>query len=513
MNLAQLLVRAARLFPDRPALFHGEDLICDYRQLGERAARIAGYLARDCGLEPGERVALFMGNVPEYLELFYGIWYAGLVAVPINAKLHPREAQYIIEDAGAAVVFATPDLACALQPLTAQMPAVRQLLCVGNADYEQVYGGRPLAARDRLADDLAWLFYTSGTTGRPKGVMLTHRNLRTMLACHFTDVADSAPEDCALYAAPISHGAGMGNFPHMLVGGRHVVARSSNFDPAEIVRLAAVHRNVFMFAAPTMVKRLAEHVEASGADPSGFKTVLYGGGPMYLEDIRHALRVMGNRFVQIYGQGETPMTITALSRRQLADHRHPRYLERIASVGVAQSMVEVRVTAEDGRDLPEGEVGEILVRGDTVMQGYWNNPEATDKAIRNGWLYTGDMGCFDADGFLTLKDRSKDMIISGGSNIYPREIEEVLLLHPGVHEVSVVGRKHVDWGEEVVAFVVARPGASVSAAELDALCLDHIARFKRPKHYRVIEALPKSNYGKVLKTRLREMLDQEAPAT
>jgi long-chain acyl-CoA synthetase len=513
MNLAQLLVRAARLYPDRPALFHGEDLICDYRQLGERAARIAGYLARDCGLEPGERVALFMGNVPEYLELIYGIWYAGLVVVPINAKLHPREAQYIIDNAGAAAVFATPDLCSGLQPLAAQMPAVRQLLCVGSADYEQVYDGQPLAARDRLADDLAWLFYTSGTTGRPKGVMLTHRNLRTMLACHFTDVTDSAPEDCALYAAPMSHGAGMANFPHMLVGGRHVVARSSSFDPAEIVRLAAVHGNIFMFAAPTMVKRLAEHVEASGADPSGFKTVLYGGGPMYLEDIRHALRVMGDRFVQIYGQGETPMTITALSRRQLADRQHPRYLERIASVGVAQSMVEVRVTDDNGRDLPVGEVGEILVRGDTVMKGYWKNPEATDRAIRDGWLFTGDMGCMDTDGFLTLKDRSKDMIISGGSNIYPREIEEVLLLHPGVHEVSVVGRKHVDWGEEVVAFVVAKPGASVSAAELDALCLDHIARFKRPKHYRVLDALPKSNYGKVLKTRLREMLDSEAPAT
>lgn len=509
MNLGQLLTRTARTTPERPALYLGTELLCDYGTLERRVARIAGFLPDELGLVPGERVALFMHNRPEYLELMYGAWYAGLVVVPINAKLHPREAQYIVDDAMAAVLFVSEDLAACVVPLLAASPSRCRAIVPGSDAFHAMFDHAPRTCADRAGDDLAWLFYTSGTTGRPKGVMLTHRNLQTMLACHFLDVCPTTRDDCVIYAAPMSHAAGMGSFPHMALGARHVVARSPSFDPAEIVELAQHHRNAFTFAAPTMVKRLAEHVERTGADPSGFKAVLYAGGPMYLEDIRYALRVMGDRFVQIYGQGETPMTITALSPAHLADRAHPRYLERIASVGVAQTLVQVRVTDEDGHDLPVGEVGEILVRGDTVMKGYWRNPEATAKTIRDGWLFTGDMGCLDADGFLTLKDRSKDMIISGGSNIYPREIEEVLLLHPAVHEVSVVGRKHPEWGEEVVAFVVPKPGASVTAEALDGLCLSHIARFKRPKQYRMLTALPKSNYGKILKTALRDLLAAE----
>lgn len=509
MNLAQLLARSARIFPTRPALFHGKELLLDYGAMGDRAARVGGFLSRDLGLAPGERVALLMTNVPEYIELLHGAWCAGLVVVPINAKLHPREAQYILQNSGASALFVTDELALGLEPLLKDLPALKCALRPGSKGFLAMQSSTPIAPADRAPDDLAWLFYTSGTTGRPKGVMLSHRNLYTMVACHFMDVCPTQQEDCVIYAAPMSHGAGMGNFSHLAVGARNVVARSGSFDPAEILDLATHHRHAFMFAAPTMVKRLAEFVEQTGADPSGFKAIQYGGGPMYLEDIRYALRVMGDRFVQIYGQGETPMTISVLSRLHLANREHPRYLERLASVGVAQSLVEVRVTDEEGVDLPAGEVGEILVRGDTVMKGYWENPEATAKTIRDGWLFTGDMGCFDADGFLTLKDRSKDMIISGGSNIYPREIEEVLLQHPNVSEVSVIGRKHEEWGEEVVAFVAAKPGLSVTAAELDALCLDHIARFKRPKHYRMLPALPKSHYGKILKTSLRELLAQE----
>jgi long-chain acyl-CoA synthetase len=215
---------------------------------------------------------------------------------------------------------------------------------------------------------------------------------------------------------------------------------------------------------------------------------------------------MGPRFVQIYGQGESPMTITALSRDSLADTAHARHAQRIASVGVAQTLVEVQVVDAHGRPLHAGETGEVVVRGDTVMAGYWRNPEATAHTLLGGWLWTGDMGAFDADGFLTLKDRSKDVIISGGSNIYPREVEEVLLQHRGVREVSVVGRADAEWGEVVVAFVV---GDGLDAAALDATCLQHIARFKRPKHYRFIDALPKNNYGKVLKTALRDLLTKE----
>jgi long-chain acyl-CoA synthetase len=267
-----------------------------------------------------------------------------------------------------------------------------------------------------------------------------------------------------------------------------------------------------MFAAPTMVHRLVDHVAATGAPSDGFKTIVYGGGPMYVEDIRRALATMGPRFVQIYGQGESPMTITALSRAHLAAERHPRWAERIASVGVAQTLVEVRVVGGDGSDVATGETGEVVVRGDPVMAGYWRNPEATEQALRDGWLWTGDLGALDDDGFLTLKDRSKDLIISGGSNIYPREVEEVLLRHPRVREVSVVGRRDARWGETVVAFV-ACDGDAVDTGELDALCLAHIARFKRPREYRFVDALPKNNYGKVLKTALREQLQREDEST
>jgi len=281
------------------------------------------------------------------------------------------------------------------------------------------------------------------------------------------------------------------------------VPESGGFDPAEIYELLQVHRGVTMFAAPTMVKRLVDHPGATGS--AGLKTIIYGGGPMYVADCKAALARFGNKLVQIYGQGESPMTISCLDRALHADTAHPRYAERLASVGHAFTGVEVRVADADDNPLPAGEIGEILVRGDTVMAGYWNNPAASAETLRNGWLHTGDVGSLDEDGFLTLKDRSKDVIISGGSNIYPREVEEVLLRHPAVSEVSVVGQADAEWGEIVVAFIVAR-GAAPDSAELDALCLDHIARFKRPKRYFVVDALPKNNTGKVLKTRLRELL-------
>ena len=238
---------------------------------------------------------------------------------------------------------------------------------------------------------------------------------------------------------------------------------------------------------------------------AAFKTIVYGGAPMYLADIERALLIMGPRFVQIYGQGETPMVATVLPRRELLNTQHPRYRHRLGSVGIAQTLVEVRVVDQTGQTLPEGEIGEVVVRGDSVMKGYWRDPEATQAACREGWLYTGDLGAFDADGFLTLKDRSKDLIICGGANIYPREVEEVLLTEPSVAEVAVIGAPDTLWGEVVVAFLVVKPGSQIQIEALDARCLSSIARFKRPKHYRIVQSLPKNNYGKVIKTRLREI--------
>lgn len=495
MNLALWLQRTARVFPQRPAISVGRDEVCRYGELARRAATLAWQLRQRFGLVPGERVALFLRNAPAYLELLYGIWQAGLVAVPVNAKLHPKELDFILQDCGARLLFTD-----------SAVEARCEVVDPGSAAYTGLLQGETLPPWPASGDDLAWLFYTSGTTGRPKGVMLSHANLQAMTLCGISDVDAVDLQDSILYAAPMSHGAGMYNFAYVLRGAHHVVPESGGFDEDEIFALAGHHGRVSMFAAPTMVRRLVEHCEQRGTDPSGIKTVVYGGGPMYAEDIRRALRVMGQRFVQIYGQGESPMTITALSRHHLADAAHPRHLQRIASVGVAQSAVDVQVLDAEGRPLPDGEPGEVCVRGPTVMRGYWNNPEATAQALAGGWLHTGDIGVFDGDGFLTLKDRSKDMIISGGSNIYPREVEEVLLLHPDVAEVSVVGRSSAEWGEDVVAFVVCRDGAAVRGSDLDALCVQHIARFKRPKDYRFVAALPKNNYGKVLKGELRAQL-------
>ena len=509
MNVASWLERAARATPAAPAVYVGHRAWATYAELAARVARLAHGLRTKAGLAAGERVAIAMANAPEYLECLYATWWAGLAAVPINAKLHAGEVGFILDDAGASALIASEDLADAVAPLA---PSLCATLVPGSARGEAAFDAAPVDAAPCAPTDLAWLFYTSGTTGRPKGVMLSHRNLQAALACYFIDVDDVDPADATVYAAPLSHGAGLYNLPFMARAARHVVPESGGFDPAELLALSRTVGRLCMFAAPTMVHRLVDHVAATGAPSDGFKTIVYGGGPMYVEDIRRALAAMGPRFVQIYGQGESPMTITALSRAHLADERHPRWAERIASVGVAQTLVEVRVVDGDGSDVPAGETGEVVVRGDPVMAGYWRNPEATAQALRDGWLWTGDLGALDDDGFLTLKDRSKDLIISGGSNIYPREVEEVLLRHPRVREVSVVGRRDARWGETVVAFV-ACDGDAVDTGELDALCLAHIARFKRPREYRFVDALPKNNYGKVLKTALREQLQREDEST
>ena len=507
MNVAHGLERASQRHPQRDAVLHGDRVVLTYAEWAQQAAAGATHL-KACGVAPGDRVAMFLPNHPDYLVWLYAIWWAGAVAVPINAKLHPREVAWIANNADARLLLTHSDTLGDLQALKADMPAALQLLAHNSAEAAMALQGAGLPLQERDPTDLAWLFYTSGTTGRPKGVMLSHRNLAAMMASYHQSVEQPQADDVMVYAAPLSHGAGMYHFAQMPLAGRHLIPASGGFDAAELVALSQRWGQLVLFAAPTMVKRLVDHIETKGASADGFKTLIYGGGPMYAADMRRALDVMGQRFVQIYGQGESPMTITALPRWVLADTTHPRWAERLASVGVAQSGVQVRVVNTQGEDLPAGEVGEVLVRGDVVMGGYWRQIDASHQALRDGWLWTGDMGALDKDGFLTLHDRSKDVVISGGSNIYPREVEEALLLHPAVSEVSVIGRPDADWGEVVVAYVVARE--PVSAEALGEHCLQQLARFKRPKHIHFVDALPKNNYGKVLKTALRE-LDASGP--
>ncbi|MDW3225526.1 MAG: AMP-binding protein [Paracoccaceae bacterium] len=501
MNLAHWLERTAQATPDRSALFLGEDCVADYAMFWARSRAVAGWLTAR-GVTPGDRVAIFMKNVPDYLVVFYGIWISGASVVPINAKLHGREAAFILQNADVDHVFASPPLARALQEADAQ----GAITVVPGDVFDAVLAHEPAPSiAPRRPEDLAWLFYTSGTTGKPKGVMITFRMLTAMSLCYGVDADVVRPEDATLYAAPMSHGAGIYNMLHVRAGARHVCPVSGGFDPIEILDLAEHFGSVQIFAAPTMVHRMTQVARDMGRVGTGLRTIVYAGGPMYNADIMDAVDHFGPIFVQIYGQGECPMGITALSRADIADRSHTRWRERLQSVGRAQSAVDVAIGDVAGNVLPVGEHGEIMVRGDTVMPGYWQNVEATAKTLVKGWLMTGDMGFIDADGYVSLQDRSKDMIITGGSNVYPREVEEVLLMDAGVSEVSVVGRAHAEWGEEVVAFVV----GDLDPTRLDALCLAHIARFKRPKDYIPIAALPKNNYGKVLKTELRARLEKD----
>lgn len=505
MNLAQLLADAAGNSPDAPALARGNAITATYADHADRSAGLGGSFLNDLGLAPGDRVAIAMKNAPEYSEIMFGAWHAGLATVPMNARLHPREFAYILENSGARACFVSDDLDQSIVEAAAMVPSLEHVIVTGSARYGELLGAAPaeLAAVD--GDALAWLFYTSGTTGWPKGAMLTHRNLRAMNDAYFNTVDEIAPDDCIIHAAPYSHGSGLYMLPHVARGACQVVPESGGFDPDEVFGLLGSWKGATFFFAPTMVTRLINAPGLADADTSNLKTIVYGGAPMYLEDCLKALDRLGPKLVQIYGQGESPMTITAVSRAVHTETSHPHYQARLASVGTAQSGVDIRIADENDNDVPTGGIGEILVCGDMVMKGYWQNPEASAETLRGGWLHTGDIGALDEDGFLTLKDRSKDMIISGGSNIYPREVEEVLLRHAGVLECSVVGRPHPDWGEEVIAFIVPKDGAEVREAELDQLCLEHIARFKRPKTYLTVAVLPKNNYGKVLKTELREL--------
>ncbi len=519
MNIASWLAATATVSPGAPALCTGLHLEVAYAEFARRASAIGENLATRHGIRPGDRVAVFMTNRTVYLEVLYGIWWAGAVAVPINAKLHPKEAVWILENSRTSLLFYSPDVGDALSAETSGLPDLKASISVESPDFIQLREGEGQAEPvQRHDNDTCWLFYTSGTTGRPKGVMITHGNIVATSLCYFPDVDSVGPRDVALYAAPISHGAGLYNFIHVRMGAMHLVPESGGFNGQEIIALArALHAEhgrdcISMFAAPTMVHRLIADARFENFDGTGIKTITYGGGPMYQADILEGLQQLGNRFVQIYGQGESPMCITSLPRHYHMDTEHPRYLQRLSSVGIAQSALDVRITGQDGKPLPTGEIGEVEARGTPVMAGYWENPTATAETLVDGWLRTGDVGALDADGFLILSDRSKDVIITGGTNVYPREVEETLLTHPDVLEASVVGREHPDWGEEIVACVVLRAGAETGEQDLDHLCLTNIARFKRPKSYLFLDALPKNNYGKVLKTDLRKLVKQNERA-
>ncbi len=494
LNLFALLDQAAARFADRGAVYLGERQLSTFADLRERALRLATSISQSAS--PGARIAIASENRPEIVELMFGTWAAECAVVPINYKLHALEMAQILEDARAAIVFASPRIAAELLEVTSVPVEV-----VSGPAYADRLTAQPAAVPSTDPAALAWLFYTSGTTGRSKGAMLSHRNLMAMTVAHLADFDSPDHNSSLIHGAPMSHGSGLYIPPYVLRGARQVVPKSAAFEPDEFLDLCEHHPGCSCFLAPTMVQRL---VATGRPCPRNLRTVVYGGGPMYIDSLKKAMAAFGPIFTQLYGQGEAPMTISGLRR---VDHLDADDAI-LGSVGYARSGVDVAVVRKDGTRAETDEIGEIVCRGDVVMSGYWNNPEATAATLQNGWLHTGDMGSFDVRGFLTLRDRSKDVVISGGSNIYPREVEEVLIEHPGVVEAAVVGAPDAEWGETVVAFIV----GTADPAQLEAHLLQRIARFKRPKHYEFVDELPKNNYGKVLKRDLRTSLLPRADA-
>ena len=516
MNLSDLIERNAAFTPDKAALRFGGRVLT-YAAFWDRIVATSRALKSQLGVGRGDRVAILATNHPDYLVLLYACARLGAILVPLNWRLAVPEQVFILADASVKALVVEKEFGAVVPPLIAALPDIR-IVGLDFAPQQGVSfdgllaGGSGDGTNPHVDESCALLLvYTSGTTGRPKGAVLSHKNLLFMSQCYYADIDLVDERDTHLLAAPVSHGAGLYALPFVLKGGHQIVL--PHFDVADILEVIREHPRVSMFAAPTMRPRLAHAPEVAGADLANLKTIYYGGGPMYVADLEKALQLFGPRLYQLFGQGESPMTITGLSQRLHAESSHPRWKERLGSCGVPRTGVLVRVVDDNDDELPPGEVGEVVTSSDCVMEGYWENPAANAETLRGGWLHTGDLGRIDEDGFLTLRDRSKDMIISGGSNIYPREIEEVLLRHPSVVEAAIVGRPHPEWGEEVVAFVVAKSGAQVEKVTLDRLCLDHIARFKRPRDYRFVDSLPKNNYGKVLKTELRRLLAEGAGKT
>lgn len=503
MNIASLFLTRARSHPELSAVTSCDGTLT-FAQLAQNATALASSLQTSAQLERGDRVVLFMENQSAFLESLLACWIAGMVPVPINAKLHPLETSVIIRDADAKLVLTSDVLHTSLISVITGMPRPVQLVSVKSCTYAGWLNNTSNEVFDNEPDDLAWLFYTSGTTGAPKGAMLTHRNLLMMVLQYYADVSAVEPGETMLHAAPLSHASGLYALPHLFAGGHQIIEPS--FAANTVLKALQQYPQVTFFGAPTMLARLVSAAAGIKNARGHLKTVCYGGAPMYLNDLLKFMDVFGTNLFAVYGQGESPMTITGLSKYDHQGEREPFHLARLSSCGTARTGMQVLVVNDRGDVLPPGETGEVIVKGETVMKGYWGNKSATDKVLRHGWLWTGDIGSLDNKGYLTLKDRSKDLIIRGGSNIYPREIEEVLLKHPSVSEVSVVGREHSDLGEEPVAFVVRHDDACVTEQELDELCLNHIARFKRPRSYFFVGQLPKSNYGKILKSELRKKL-------
>jgi len=509
MNVGALLTKSAKSYPNHTAVVYGTRKLT-YAQFNGRVNRLANALRR-LGVQAGEKVAVLQYNCPQTLESLFACFKAGCGAVPINFRLHPNEFAFIIDHSEAAAVILSQEFNESVMDIRDRIPKARHLIVLSGGqgeflDYENLMASETeqFTDVDVHPDALAWLFYTSGTTGMPKGAMLTHRNLMAMTMNFYADICPGfTPDDVILHAAPLSHGSGLYALPNIGKAAANVIPESKSFDPEMVLRLVQEHRVTNMFVAPTMVRLMIDSPAVTQYDHRSLKSLNYGGGPMLAEDLKEAMRKLGPCLVQLYGQAESPMTITYLPHWEHVLQGTPEQLKRLSSAGFARTDVEVKIFDSEDNELPPGDIGEIVTRSDLVMKGYWRNEESTAETLRHGWLHTGDVGYMDENGYLFIMDRSKDMIISGGENIYPREIGEVLIKHSAVKEVAVIGVPDPKWGEAVKAVVSVVEGKSVTEGELIAFCRDHIASYKKPKSVDFVDELPKNNYGKILKQELR----------
>lgn len=513
MYLTQTLHRAVQQHPDRIAVRFG-DRKQTFREFAERVARLAGTL-QALGMRSGDRVAMLSRNSDLYLEYLMGVPWGGGVLNPCNTRWSAAEILYSLDDSGSTILLVDETFRPLAEQLRSDASTLREVIYCGNGDvpagmhgYEALLAAAdPVLDAGRRGDDLVGIFYTGGTTGFPKGVMLSHTNIcssgMAMLAGGL-----ATPDGTYLHAAPMFHLADIGlAMPHWIAGNTHSVIPS--FAPELVLDAFERDRVTDLLLVPTMIQMLVEHpAMKQSRDLSALRTISYGASPMTEAVLERAMAALpGVSFVQVYGMTE----LSPLATINPAWYHTPegRIHGKLRSAGRACSCAEVRIVDAEDREVPRGTVGEVAVRGPNVMLGYWNKPEQTAAAIRDGWMHTGDGGYMDEEGFIFVVDRLKDMIISGGENVYSAEVENALAQHPDVASCAVVGIPSAEWGESVHAVVVSRPGASITAEDLIAYCKTLIAGYKCPRSVEFRDALPLSGAGKILKIELRKPFWEE----
>jgi long-chain acyl-CoA synthetase len=507
MRVWEILDHAARLHAEREAFVCGPTRL-SYREVEQRARRLAaGLLAFD--LEPGARVAILMLNCHRYAELYFAADYAGLVPTPLNHRLAATELVYILNHAEASILVVDPRLAELADAAIGQVPSLRQVIWSSDPEgraglvYEQlIEANEPLPeARHREPRELAQLYYTSGTTGNPKGAMLSGDTV-TAAALLNLATAGLSSDDAYLRCAPAFHLAdAWANFAVTLAGGRHVFL--PQFAPEPFLQTVATERITVTLLVPTMITALVTHPAARDFNTSSLRTIFFGASPMPAERLRAAMSTFGCEFSQWYGMTEAYPAVAHLPARELDLDGSPQVAKRVLSCGRQATGVQVRVVDAAGKEVQPGEVGEIVIKGPVLMSGYWRNPEATAAALRGGWMHSGDGAAVDEDGYIYIVDRLKDMIITGGENVYTTEVEDVLYRHPAVLECAVIGVPDDRWGERVHAVIALRIGEQATADDLVAFARSQIAGFKCPRSVEFVDALPKTGSGKIQKAVLR----------